>query len=72
MWRCWGRHRELRWEKGGKVLERGMWSAEAAYLSCFAGTPRLPSVTAGLGLEIRSGSQEPESLQYEGCGQGGW
>lgn len=54
-------------EEAGPRKEGGE-SVAAAYLSGFAGT----WMTAGCGLERHSGSQEPESVKYEGCGQDAW
>lgn len=66
-----GEHRAAAAEAGRqRPGRRGGWPVEAAYFLGFAGTPRLPRMTARLGSERLSRSQGPESLKYEGCGQG--
>lgn len=47
----WGRHTVVAMDgqtERGESWKEGGWPMGDAYLSCFAGTPRLPRVTAGL------------------------
>lgn len=57
---------------GTGAWKEGRLVSGGSLLFGFCWDPRLPRMTAGLGLEGYSGSQEPESLKYEGCGQGRW